>query len=73
MIRNRIEKTHFLLENPAELGYFLKFKKIRLVSRTFFYIWWIKRESNSRPSRCERDALPTELLTLFIKCCFNKT
>ena len=24
-------------------------------------IWWSRGESNSRPSHCERDALPTEL------------
>ena len=24
--------------------------------------WWRRGDSNSRPSRCERDALPTELL-----------
>ena len=24
--------------------------------------WWRRRDSNSRPPRCERDALPTELL-----------
>ena len=25
--------------------------------------WWVLRDSNSRPSRCKRDALPTELNT----------
>ena len=25
-------------------------------------VWWRRRDSNSRPPRCERDALPTELL-----------
>ena len=27
-----------------------------------FAEWWRRRDSNSRPPRCERDALPTELL-----------
>ena len=27
--------------------------------------WWAMRDSNSRPSRCKRDALPTELIALF--------
>ena len=26
--------------------------------------WWAMRDSNSRPSRCKRDALPTELIAL---------
>ena len=25
--------------------------------------WWVLRDLNSRPSRCKRDALPTELNT----------
>ena len=29
---------------------------------SFCAIWWRRRDSNSRPPRCERDALPTELL-----------
>ena len=29
-------------------------------------IWWAVRDSNSRPSRCKRDALPTELTALKI-------
>ena len=28
--------------------------------------WWAMRDSNSRPSRCKRDALPTELIALLI-------
>ena len=29
-------------------------------------IWWAVRDSNSRPSRCKRDALPTELTALLL-------
>ena len=29
--------------------------------------WWRRRDSNSRPPRCERDALPTELLPHYQK------
>ena len=29
--------------------------------RGFSLVWWSGGESNSRPSHCERDALPTEL------------
>ena len=28
--------------------------------------WWRRRGSNPRPSHCERDALPTELLPKFL-------
>ena len=29
--------------------------------------WWAMTDSNRRPSRCKRDALPTELIALFIR------
>ena len=29
--------------------------------------WWRRRDSNSRPPRCERDALPTELLPRIVE------
>ncbi len=32
-----------------------------------FTKWWRRRDSNSRPPRCERDALPTELLPRGVK------
>ena len=37
----------------------LKRKKNRLSA--VFFNWWELRGSNSRPSRCKRDALPAEL------------
>ena len=30
--------------------------------------WWSRRDSNTRPSRCERDALPTELRPQPVHC-----
>ena len=29
----------------------------------FLVVWWVMTGSNCRPSRCKRDALPTELIT----------
>ena len=39
-------------------------RTVRPVKAAFFFSrdWWRRRDSNSRPPRCERDALPTELL-----------
>ena len=31
-------------------------------ARCFFRKWWAMTGSNCRPSRCKRDALPTELI-----------
>ena len=33
--------------------------------------WWTRRGSNPRPRRCERRALPTELLARKLSCLFN--
>ncbi len=30
-----------------------------------FCKWWVMTDSNCRPPRCKRDALPTELITHF--------
>ena len=37
--------------------------KVRQIKKTptgVFFIWWTRRDSNPRPPRCERGALPTE-------------
>ena len=34
-------------------------------------IWWTRRGSNPRPRRCERRALPTELLARKLTCLLN--
>ena len=33
--------------------------------------WWTRRGSNPRPRRCERRALPTELLARKLTCLFS--
>ncbi len=36
-------------------------KKGLALSAKSLFLWWSRGGSNSRPSHCERDALPTEL------------
>ena len=39
------------------------FPKVHQIKKTpagVFFIWWTRRDSNPRPPRCERGALPTE-------------
>ena len=33
-----------------------------MVDKFYCIIWWAMRDSNSRPPRCKRDALPAELI-----------
>ena len=39
-------------------------KKVAANGVTFAATWWTIRDSNPRPLRCERSALPTELIAL---------
>ncbi len=35
------------------------------------FLWWVMTDSNCRPTRCKRVALPTELITLEISRYYN--
>ena len=59
------EQIHYLFESaPSKLG--------GLLQKTMFPVLWTGRDSNSRPSRCKRDALPAKLPARITKIIFKR-